>query len=71
MFICENGRYHEKISFNTHAVYLPIHDASSWEPVFFNSMSDINTLIEKLLEQLPSPQELTDKDFDVSKVLFC
>lgn len=48
-----------------------MHDASSWEPVFFNSMSDINTLIEKLLEQLPSPQELTDKDFDVSKVLHC
>ncbi|XP_029676566.1 dnaJ homolog subfamily C member 10-like [Formica exsecta] len=67
VFICENGRYHEKISFNTHAVYLPMHDASSWEPVFFNSMSDINTLIEKLLEQLPSPQELTDKDFDIIK----
>lgn len=61
--------YHEKISFNTHAVYLPRHGTSSWKPVFFNSISDINVLIEKLWEQLPNPRELTDNDFDVSIVL--
>ncbi|KMR04889.1 hypothetical protein RF55_388 [Lasius niger] len=67
VFTCENDECHEKISFNTHAVYLPMHNASSWEPVFFNSMSDINALIEKLLEQLPDPRELTDNDFDIIK----
>lgn len=73
IFICEEylyNKYHE-ISFNTHAVYLPIHDTSPWKPLFFNSMSDINALIEKLWEQFPNPRELTDNDFDVNKILFC
>lgn len=69
MFICENGNCHNKMSYNTHAVYLPIYNASFWEPIFFDSIFDINTLIEKLLDQLPSPQELSDNDFEVSKVL--
>lgn len=48
-----------------------MHDVSSWKPVFFNNISDINALIEKILEQLPDLQELTDNYFDVSKVLSC
>lgn len=74
IFKCEEylyDKYHEKISFNTQAVYLPKYSASPWKPVFFNSMSDINVLIEKLWEQLPNPRELTNNDFDVSKILFC
>lgn len=68
MFMCENGNCHDKMSYNTHAVYLPIYNASSWESIFLDSISDIDTLIGKLLDQLPSPQELSDNDFEVSKV---
>ncbi|XP_011169355.1 dnaJ homolog subfamily C member 10 [Solenopsis invicta] len=64
LFTCEKGDCHDKMSYNTHAVYLPIYNASSWEPVFLDSISDINTVIEKLLDQLPSPQELSDNDFE-------
>lgn len=68
LYICEDyyDMYREKVR----AIYLPMH-STSYKPVFFNNTSDINTLIEKLWEQLPNPQELTDNDFDVSKVLFC
>jgi len=62
---------HDKLSYSTHAVYLPIYNASSWEPVFFNDLSDINALIEKLLNQLPGPRELTDNDFTVSNISKC
>jgi len=65
VFTCENNNCHDKISHNTHAVYLPIYNASSWEPIFLDSISDINTLIKKLLDQLPNPQELSANDFEV------
>lgn len=66
--MCENDNCHGKMSYNTHAVYLPIYNVSSWEPVFLENIFDINILIEKLLDQLPSPQELSDNDFEVSKM---
>jgi len=57
------------MSRNTYAVYLPTFtDASSWKPVFVDSMSNIHTLIEKILDQLPNPQELSDNHFEVSKM---
>ncbi|XP_014477755.1 PREDICTED: dnaJ homolog subfamily C member 10-like isoform X2 [Dinoponera quadriceps] len=65
IFVCEDGNWgHRKISYNTHAVYLPIYNASSWEPIFLNDFPDLNTLIEKLLDQLPTPQELTENNFE-------
>ncbi|XP_032668105.1 dnaJ homolog subfamily C member 10-like isoform X3 [Odontomachus brunneus] len=64
IFICEDGNCHRKISYNTHAVYLPTYNASSWEPVFFDNIPDNSALIEKLLDQLPRPQELTESDFE-------
>lgn len=67
IFVCEDSNCHRKISYNTHAVYLPMYNASSWEPVFFDNIPDTSTLIEKLLDQLPRPQELTESDFEVSK----
>jgi len=70
--MCKKGNCHNKMSRNTYAVYLPTFtDASSWEPVFINNMSNIHTLIEKLLDQLPNPQELSDNHFEVSKMLIC
>ncbi|XP_011266747.2 dnaJ homolog subfamily C member 10 [Camponotus floridanus] len=64
LYICEDhyDMYREKVR----AIYLPMY-STSYKPVFFNSTSDINTLIEKLWEQLPNPQELTDNDFDIIK----
>lgn len=60
VFTCQN----DKISYNTHVVYLPMHNASSWEPIFLDNIYDINTLIEKLIDLLPGPQELSDSDFE-------
>jgi len=69
-FMCESGNCHNNMSRDTYAVYLPTFtDASSWKPVFVDSMSNIHTLIEKLLDQLPNPQELSDNHFEVSKML--
>ncbi|XP_012530640.1 dnaJ homolog subfamily C member 10 [Monomorium pharaonis] len=64
LFTCEKNNCHDKMSYDTQAVYLPVYNASSWEPMFFDSIFDINTLIKKLLDQLPSPQELSDNDFE-------
>ncbi|XP_024893303.1 dnaJ homolog subfamily C member 10-like isoform X1 [Temnothorax curvispinosus] len=64
VFVCKSGNCHDKMSYNVHAVYLPIYNASSWEPIFLDNISNINTLIERLLDQLPSPQELLDNDFE-------
>jgi len=69
IFTCENGNCYDKMSYNTHAVYLPTYNASSWKPIFLDSIFDINMLIEKLLDQLPCPQELSDNDFEVNKML--
>lgn len=69
IFVCEDNNCHRQISYNTHTVYLPIYNASSWEPIFFDNISDINVLIERLLDQLPKPQDLTANDFQVNKVL--
>lgn len=68
VFVCESNCYHDKVSHNTHAIFLPVHK-TPWEPILFENISDINILIEKLLEQLPSPHELTDDDFEVKKTL--
>lgn len=62
VFVCESN-CHDKVSYNTHAIFLPV-DKTPWEPILFENISDINILIEKLLEQLPSPHELTDDDFE-------
>jgi len=67
--MCQNDNCHDKISYDTHAVYLPIYNTSVWEPIFIDDMSDINVLIEKLWEQLPNLQELTENDFEVRKIL--
>ncbi|KAL6256379.1 hypothetical protein P5V15_012493 [Pogonomyrmex californicus] len=64
MFTCESDSCHDKISHNIYAVYLPTYNISFWEPIFFNSISDIKTLIEELSSQLPNPQELSDNDFE-------
>jgi len=65
-FICESDKCHN-ITRNKYAVYLPpLTDESSWKPVFVDSMSNIHTLIEKILDQLPNPQELSDNHFEVS-----
>ena len=69
MFTCKNDECHDKISYDTNAVYLPIYNKSFWEPIFLEDIFDINILIEKLLDQLPGPQELSDNDFKV-KCLF-
>ncbi|KAG5348339.1 DJC10 protein, partial [Acromyrmex charruanus] len=64
MFTCKNDECHDdKISYDTNAVYLPIYNKSFWEPIFLDGIFDINILIEKLLDQLPGPQELSDNDF--------
>lgn len=49
-----------------YAVYIPIYNAVSWEPVFFDNAVSINTLITKLWEQFSGPLELSDNDFKVS-----
>ncbi|EZA59003.1 DnaJ-like protein subfamily C member [Ooceraea biroi] len=67
VFTCADGNCHDNVSRNTHAVYLPIYNASSWEPVFFDGLSDVNALVEKLLDHLPAPRELTDNDFTIIK----
>ncbi|EGI66873.1 DnaJ-like protein subfamily C member 10 [Acromyrmex echinatior] len=68
MFTCKNDECHDKISYDTNAVYLPIYNKSFWEPIFLDGIFDINILIEKLLDQLPGPQELSDNDFKVKKI---
>ncbi|XP_019700630.1 dnaJ homolog subfamily C member 10 isoform X3 [Harpegnathos saltator] len=64
VFLCKDDNCHRKISYNTQAVYLAVYNASSWEPVLFDNIPDVNTLMEKLLDQLPRPQELTENDFE-------
>ncbi|XP_070520406.1 dnaJ homolog subfamily C member 10-like [Cardiocondyla obscurior] len=65
MFTCKDDHCHDKMSHNTHAVYLPVYNASLWEPIFLDNLPDINTLTEKLSNQiLSSIQELSDDDFE-------
>lgn len=67
VFVCEYNNCEDKIFYKTHAIYFPVYNISYWSPVFFDDLPDINALIEKLLNQLPNPRELTDDDFAIIK----
>lgn len=69
IFVCEDGNCYGKISYDTHAVYLPMYNASSWDPLFLDNMPDTNALIEKILDQWSGSRELTENDFEVNNVL--
>ncbi|XP_012286037.1 dnaJ homolog subfamily C member 10 [Orussus abietinus] len=63
IFNCEDKCSSYALPHNTHAVYLPARNKESSSPEFFYDIDDVDQLIQKVLEQLPEPQDLSADEF--------
>ncbi|XP_066593940.1 dnaJ homolog subfamily C member 10-like [Prorops nasuta] len=66
-FYCKGNTCNHLISHNTNAVYLPMSNEVSWAPVILEDIEDVATLVQKILMQLPEPQELSLQEFEEIK----
>lgn len=64
IFNCDDGACDKKISKDTGVVYLPMKN-DAFDYVEFEGIDTVHVLIEKVLENLPEPQDLRPEDVKV------
>ncbi|XP_043277162.1 dnaJ homolog subfamily C member 10-like [Venturia canescens] len=62
---CEDELCDNLIASNTGSVYVPMKNDDFWKPIEFDDTTEVESMVQQILEQLPEPRDISADEFEM------